>query len=122
VREGGGSARTIDKVTPRATPYTAPLVVLVDRWTAGEGEALAAGLAAVANARLVGTPMAGLRGEMREVRAPNSGIAVRFPAQRALTPGGAPRERLVPSLVVDLAQPQAGAGDAILYQGLKLVE
>src|SRR5213078_705041 len=73
VREGAGSARTIDKVTPRATPYTAPLV---------------------------GTPMAGLRGEMREVRAPNSGIAVRFPAQRALTPGGAPRERLVPSLVV----------------------
>ena len=117
-----GAKRATDVAAPRASAYEAPVAVLVDRWTAGEGEALAAGLLAVARARLVGTPMAGLRGELTEFRAPNSGIAVRFPAQRALLPDGTPRERLVPAVGVDLSQPQVGAGDPILYQALKLLE
>ena len=58
------------------TGYRAPLLVLVDRWTAGEGEALAAGLKAIADARMVGTASAGLRGEPREVTLPHSGIVV----------------------------------------------
>ena len=122
LRETPKRKRVADTVSPRGAPFTAPLVVLVDRWTAGEGEALAAGLHAVAKARLVGTPMAGLRGETREVRAPHSGIAIRFPVQRVSLPDGSPRERLAPSVAVDLAQPQAGAGDPILYQALKLFE
>ncbi len=122
LRERPGRPREADKVSPRGTPYTAPVVVLVDRWTAGEGEALAAGLHAVAKARLVGTAMAGLRGTLVEFAAPNSGIAVRFPAHRALSPEGAPRERLAPAIAVDLALPQVGSGDPILYQGLKLFE
>ena len=122
LREGHDRTRSTDRVAPRGTAYTAPLIVLADRWTAGEGEALAAGLAAVAKARLVGTPMAGLRGEPRELNAPRTGLTVRFPAQRALLPDGTPRERLVPSIVVDLSQPQVGAGDPILYQGLRLLE
>jgi hypothetical protein len=39
-----GSRRETDVVQPQGTPYTAPVAVLVDRWTAGEAEALAAGL------------------------------------------------------------------------------
>src|SRR5688572_14431889 len=63
LREVSGE-RQPDLVTPASNgTYRAPVVVLVDRWTAGDGEALAAGLAAVAGARLVGTRMAGLRGE-----------------------------------------------------------
>jgi C-terminal processing protease CtpA/Prc len=122
LREASNRLRTGDTVAPRGTTYNAPVVVLVDRWTAGEGEALAAGLQAVAKARLLGTPMAGLRGELTEFRAPHSGIAVRFPSQRALLPDGSARERLAPFLSVDLAQPQVGAGDPILYQALKLLE
>jgi hypothetical protein len=94
----------------------------VDRWTAGDGEALAAGLAAVAGARLVGTRMAGMRGELREVRLPHSGIAVRFPAERLLHVDGTPREALRPAIEVDLAAPAGGPGDPILYQALKLFE
>jgi carboxyl-terminal processing protease len=122
VRESVRGARMTDSVSPRGTAYTAPVVVLVDAWTAGEGEALAAGLKAVAKARLVGTPMAGLRGELTEFRAPNSGLTVRFPAQRALLPDATPRETLVPAVAVDLAQPQVGSGDPILYQGLRLFQ
>jgi carboxyl-terminal processing protease len=122
LREAPGGKRVADSVAPRDWRYGAPVVVLVDRWTAGDGEALAAGLNAVAKARLVGTPMAGQRGVLREVRLPHSGIVARFPGERAFHPDGTPRELLRPSLVVDFAAPQAGPGDPILYQALKLLE
>jgi C-terminal processing protease CtpA/Prc len=123
VREARGRTRVVDSVAPRGTSaYRAPVVVLVDRWTAGEGEALAAGLAAVANARIVGTETAGLRGELREATLPHSGIVVRFPAERTFLVSGEPREALRPVLAVDLAAPSGGPGDPILYQALKLLE
>ena len=121
-REPRGGERVIDTVEPRGTPYRAPVVVLVDRWTAGDGEALAAGLQAVAKARLIGTPMAGLRGEIGEARLPHSGIVVRFPTQKSFDANGQPRESLAPALTVYLAAPQGGPGDPILYQALKLLE
>ena len=122
VREPRAGERITDSVTPRGKPYASPLVVLVDRWAAGEGEALAAGLQAVAGARLVGTRMAGLRGEMGVTRLRHSGIVVRYPAQKTYLPDGTPREAVKPDVLVDLAAPQGGPGDPILYQGLKLVE
>lgn len=121
-REPRGGERVVDIVEPRGPAYRAPVVVLVDRWTAGEGEALAAGLHAASGARLVGTRMAGLRGELRAVRLPNSGITVRFPAQRTFLPDGTAREALKPAIGVDLAAPLGGPGDPILYQALKLFE
>lgn len=120
---GEGAAKRADSVSPNGEPpYRAPVVVLVDRWTAGEGEALAAGLAAVARARLLGTPMAGLRGELREVALPHSGIVLRFPGERTYHVDGTPREKLRPHVAVDLAAPSGGPGDPILYQALKLFE
>jgi carboxyl-terminal processing protease len=122
LREPRGGKRTADTVAPRAAPYRAPVAVLVDRWTAGAGEALAVGIAAVGNARLVGTSMAGLRGENSDVRLPHSGIVVRFPTQKTFHPDGTPREAVKPAIAVDLAAPQAGPGDPILYHALKLFE
>jgi C-terminal processing protease CtpA/Prc len=122
LREAPGKAPVTDTVPPRGETYRAPLVVLVDRWTADEGEALAAGLNAAAAARLVGTEMAGMRGEPREVTLPHSGIVMRFPAEKVLHVDGTPRERLRPSVEVDLAAPQGGPGDPILYQALKILE
>jgi carboxyl-terminal processing protease len=121
-RESRTGERHVDSVDPLPQAYAAPLVVLVDRWTAGEGEALAAGLQAVAGARLAGTRMAGLRGELREVKLQHAGIAVRFPAEKSFHPDGTPRESLRPAILVDLAAPQGGPGDPILYQALKLLE
>ena len=123
LREARGTGKRVaDPVAPRGLTYRAPLLVLVDRWTAGEAEALAAGLSAVAGARLVGTPMAGLRGELRAVKLPHSGIVMRFPAEKAFHVDGTPRERLRPSVEIDLAAPSGGPGDPILYQALKLLE
>lgn len=114
--------RATDVVAPVADAYRAPVVVLVDRWTAGEGEALAAGLRSVAGARLVGTRTAGLRGELHEVRLPHAGVTARYPGERTFSTDGKPRDGLTPSILVDLAAPKGGAGDPILYQALKLLE
>ena len=122
VRTPRGGAAQIDVVPRGPAPRPVPLVVLVDRWTAGEAESLAAGLRVAAGARLVGTPMAGLRGELREVRLPHSRVAVRFPGEKVSLPDGTPREALVPGIAVDLAAPDGGPGDPILYQALKLLE
>jgi carboxyl-terminal processing protease len=123
VREPRARPRVTDTVAPRGNaPYRAPVAVLVDRWTAGEGEVLAAGLKAVAHAQIIGTATAGLRGELREVKLPHSGIVMSYPAERAFQPGGEPREPLRPDLLIDLAAPSGGPGDPILYQALKVFE
>jgi carboxyl-terminal processing protease len=121
VRQPRGGARITDTVLPSGTRYAGPVAVLVDRWTAGEGEALAAGLAAVARAQIVGTPMSGLRGEVRELALPG-GLVLRYPAERTFTVAGQPREEIVPAIPVDLAAPAGGPGDPILYRALKLLE
>lgn len=122
VREAPGGKRETDVVERRGLAYTRPVLVLVDRWTAGEGEALAAGLAAVAKAKVVGTEMAGWRGELTELRLPHGDFVARFPAQKTLHVDGTPRERLRPEVAVDIVSPQAGPGDPILYRALKLLE
>jgi carboxyl-terminal processing protease len=123
MRQAPGGARVTDTVSPvKGLSYRAPLAVLVDRWTAGEAEALAAGLAAVAQARIVGTPTAGLRGELRHARLPHSGLVVSYPGERTFLANGTPRELLRPHVPVDLAAPSGGPGDPILYQALKLLE
>jgi carboxyl-terminal processing protease len=112
-----------ERVAPRGPfAYAGRTVVLVDRWTAAEGESLAIGLEAAARATLVGTPMAGLRGDTRELRLPASGIVLRFPAARVFHANGTPRESVRPAVAVDIVAPSGGPGDPILYQALKLLE
>ncbi len=111
------------RVAPRGPfTYEGTVAVLVDRWTAGEGESLAIGLSVVARATLIGTMMAGLRGDLREARLPGSGIVAHFPGARVSHVNGTPREAVRPALAVNLAAPSGGPGDPILYQGLKLLE
>ena len=117
------SEAILERVSPRGPfVYAARTVVLVDHWTAGEGESLAIGLEAAARATLVGTAMAGLRGDTRELRLPESGIVLRYPAARVFHANGTPREVVRPAVTVDIVAPNGGPGDPILYQALKLLE
>ena len=84
-----GAANLAQPVMAKLSDYGAPIVLLTDRWTAGEAETLARGVKAKAGTRTVGTKT-------------SSGSA--------------------PDLAVDLAAPQGGPGDPILYQALKLLE
>jgi carboxyl-terminal processing protease len=118
-----GADTAAERVSPRGPfAYAGRTLVLVDRWTAGEGESLAIGLEAAARATLVGTAMAGLRGHARELRLPGSGIVLRYPATRVFHANGTPREVVRPAVPVDIVAPSGGPGDPILYQALKLLE
>jgi len=121
-REMRDGRRIVDRVPEGTRPYAAPIVVLVDYWTEGEAEALAAGLREAAGARLAGTPTAGLAAATRTITLPHSRIVLRYPGERTLEPDGAPRKALRPDIAVDLAAPSGGPGDPILYQGLKAFE
>jgi carboxyl-terminal processing protease len=115
---GEGTSRVTDYVQPQGVRARRPVFALVDRWTAGQGEALAAGLWAC-GAQLVGTRMAGLHGNTGAIRLPKSGITVRYPVERAFLFDGRPREALRPQVPVDPAAPSGGPGDPILSQALK---
>lgn len=103
-----------------ARPGHGPVVALVDRWTHGESEVLAALLRA-SGARLAGTPTAGLASEGSECSLPTSGLAVRFPTAAVTLAGVKLDGPLPPDVAVDLAAPSGGPGDPILYAALKLV-
>lgn len=126
VRAPRGTAKSLpppERVLPRGPfAYGGRVAVLVDHWTAGEGESFACGLETAVRATLIGTSMAGLRGEIREIRLPASGIVLRYPAARVFHTNGTPREVVRPAVPVNIVSPSGGPGDPILYQALKLLE
>lgn len=101
-------------------PGGVPTLVLVDRWTHGECEVLAALLRA-SGARLVGTPTAGVASLGSECSLPGSGMSVRFPTAPVTVAGLRLEGAIAPDVAVDLAAPSAGPGDPILYAALKLL-
>ncbi|MFN2432368.1 MAG: S41 family peptidase [Gemmatimonadota bacterium] len=113
--------RVIELVRPRGgTPWTAPVVVLVGRWTAGAAEDVAIGFDALEAGTLVGTPMAGRRGDAGALTLPSSGIRVEFPIVKALHLDGTPREDVVPEVVVDVSAESArNDDDPVLDAGLE---
>jgi len=105
---------------PRPPQEKARLVVLVDHWTGSMGEGMTIGFDALHRAKIVGTPMAGLRGGTGEFTLPNSKISVHFPIERLYRVNGAPRETFVPPYLVDLGH--ENGDDPILARGIKVVE
>ena len=106
-------------VSPRGPwTYTAPVVVLVSRWTGSMGEGMAIGLDGMHRARVVGTAMAGLAGAVDDITLPCSGIGLAFPTARLAHVDGTPRERWVPPVLVDLAGEERGR-DAVLERGIR---
>jgi Peptidase family S41 len=90
-------------VAPRGPwTYTAPIVVLVGRWTGSMGEGMAIGLDGMQRGTVVGTRMAGLSGSVEDFVLPCSGIGVALPTEQLLHINGTPRERWVPPVLIDL--------------------
>jgi C-terminal processing protease CtpA/Prc len=102
VRPRHGAAY-IRSITPRGPfTYSAPLVVLVGRWTGSMGEGMAIGLDGMRRGVVVGTPMAGLAGAVDDFKLPCSELLIALPTARLLHVNGTPRERWVPPVHVDL--------------------
>lgn len=111
----------VEQVTGRPDRFTGKLVVLVDHWTGSMGEGAAIGLRAAAGAKLVGTPMAGLRGAIESFDVPCRGVSLRIPVERLYEVGGGPRELAMPDVLVTEEELAAG-GDVMLAKALLLAQ
>lgn len=120
VRSTGIRRRWMEYVMPRGEIYTAPVVILVGRWTGSMSEGLAIGLNAARGAKVVGTPMARLLGALGEITLPASGIIVRIPTEKLYHVNGTPREAFVPCPVVGTGEPGT-AKDETLRAGLVIL-
>jgi C-terminal processing protease CtpA/Prc len=93
----------IKEVSPRGDwTYKAPIVVLVNRWTASMGEGIAIGLDGMKRATIVGTRMAGLNGGIFNLELPNTKIRVNYAGERLNHLNGTSREDFVPPVSVNL--------------------
>jgi C-terminal processing protease CtpA/Prc len=102
------------EIVPRKWTYTAPIVVLVSRWTGSMGEGMAMGLDGAHRAVIVGSPMAGLRGAVHTFLLPSSGIPFTFPAERVFHVDGTPREDWRPPVALP---PETRAADVAAAEG-----
>jgi carboxyl-terminal processing protease len=93
----------VKEVAPRGDwTYKAPVVVLVNRWTASMGEGMAIGLDGMRRATVVGTRMAGLNGGVFDLQLPQTKIGVAYAGERLNHINGTPREDFAPPVLVDL--------------------
>ena len=100
-RQTGIKRTALELVSPRNHVYTKPLVVLVGYWTASMGEGLAIGFDAMKRATIIGTPMAGLLGEIFTFETPELNIPFSFPCVQLQTVSGLPREDFIPKILAD---------------------
>jgi carboxyl-terminal processing protease len=100
--------------------YRAPLVVLVNRWTASMGEGMAIGLDAMRRGVVVGTQMAGLNGAVFDLELPNTKIRLNYAAEKLFHMNGSPREDFVPPVLVNPAKEKTA--DPILEAGIRTLK
>ncbi len=115
-----GSESWVEQVEGRKDRFKGKLIVLVDHWTGSMGEGTAIGLRAAADAIIVGTPMAGLRGAIESFDVPCLGVSLRIPVERLYEVSGTPRELANPDVLVTEEDLAAGQGDVILNRALLL--
>ncbi len=91
----------VEEVSPLEPDLSdVPVVVIVGRWTGSMGEGTAIGFNAAADATLVGTQMAQLRGAVDDFPLPFTGWTVKLPFEALYHVDGTPREEAVPQILV----------------------
>jgi len=95
-RETGIKRSTLEIVSPRKRPYLKPLTILVGYWTGSMSEGMAIGFDGMKRARVRGTKMAGLLGEIYTFETPNLKIPFSFPCVKLENIFGQPREHFIP--------------------------
>lgn len=105
-------------VTPRGKQYTAPVVVLVDRWTGSMGEGLAIGLEGMNRAEIVGTEMERLAGAMNDFPFKHRNFSYRLSTAQLFHMNGTPRAEYTPTNYVVQTMVRK---DEILQRGLDIL-
>ena len=114
-REGVGlGERWSEFVEPRGQTYTAPVIVVVDRFSVSMAEGFAMGLHGMGRARIVGTRMAGLGAAIGRVELPHLGVSAQISTEPVYHVDGTPRWELEPDMVVELLAADPFIEDPIL--------
>lgn len=107
----------IKEVSPKGDwTYKAPVVVLVNRWTASMGEGIAIGLDGMRRATIVGTQMAGLNGGIFNVQLTHTKIGVAYAGEKLNHINGTPRENFVPPVLVNLTDRRFSRFDDPIFE------
>jgi C-terminal processing protease CtpA/Prc len=110
----------LEMVAPRGPfTYKAPVVVLVDHWTASMGEGMAIGFDAMHRAAVIGTKMAGLGGAVSDFVLPLTGIDIAIPTEQIYHIDGKLRQDWLPPVLVEETD---SPKDIILKRGLSELE
>src|ERR1035437_38842 len=99
-KETGIKRTTLELVSPRQNIYKKPVVVLVGNWTGSMGEGIAIGFDGMKRAKIVGTKMAGLLGEIYSFETPETKIPFSFPCVQLQHINGQAREDFMPTILV----------------------
>jgi C-terminal processing protease CtpA/Prc len=93
----------VKEVLPRGSwTYRAPIVVLVNHWSASMAEGIAIGLDGMHRATVVGTRMAGLNGGIFNLELPATRIGIAYAGERLNHINGTRRESFAPPVLINL--------------------
>jgi carboxyl-terminal processing protease len=99
-KETGIRRSTLELVSPRLKIYSHPLIVLVGYWTGSMSEGIAIGFDGMKRAKIAGTKMAGLLGEIYSFETPEMKIPFSFPCVQLQHINGQPREDFKPAYII----------------------
>ena len=109
----------LEYVSPRKKQYTKPVVILVGRWTGSMGEGVAIGFEGMKRAKIVGTKMERLAGEMNGYGFNNQNYGFRLSTAKLFHVNGTPREKYVPPYLVSQS---TLIKDEILEQAIEILQ
>lgn len=109
----------VEYVSPRVKQYDKPVVILVGRWTGSMGEGVAIGFDGMGRAKIVGSEMERLAGEMSGFSFKNRNFGYRLSTAKLFHINGTPREGYVPEIYV---KQTTNEKDEILGKGIEVLK
>lgn len=109
----------VEYVSPRGATYTRPVIILVGRWTGSMGEGLAIGFEGMQRAKIVGTEMERLAGEMYGFSFRYQDFGYRLSIAKLYHVNGTRREAYVPTHYV---KQTTNKKDEILERAFQLLK
>ncbi len=107
-----------ENVSPRGEQYKKDVVVLVGRWTGSMGEGLAIGFEGMERAKIVGSEMERLAGEMSGFSFKHHRFGYRLSTAKLFHVNGTPREKYVPTNYVTQLTTKK---DETLEKGIEII-
>ncbi len=101
--------------------YSAPVVVVVDRFSVSMAEGFAMALSGLGRARIVGTRMARLGAAVGRIELPHSKVTVQISTEPVYALDGTPRWELEPDVVVN-PQREADGNDPFVAAAIEALE